>query len=119
MIEAKDLRIGNYVMLADKGLYQIDCGHDIDEIDGFPEGDTYCEPIPLTEKWLIDLGAQRIAGWDDMVFYRVTNGNLCADVQVLSDGFENDMDKLIFSVHEYQNYIYSTIGKELTLNKKP
>ena len=59
MIQASELRIGNYVELQDKGIYQIDSGHDIDELDSFPEGDIYCSAIPLTEEILLRLGAQK------------------------------------------------------------
>lgn len=59
MIDPKELRIGNYVKLQDKGVYKIDCGHDIDEIDS-SYGTDYCKPIPITEQYLLDFGFEMV-----------------------------------------------------------
>lgn len=55
-MRAEELRIGNWVYLPSKGKdYQIDSGHDIDEIES--SGDAI--PIPLTEEWLLRFGFYR------------------------------------------------------------
>ena len=56
MIKATELRIGNYVNLEDKGVYQIDSGHDIDEIDSFPNEEEYSKGVNITEDSLSLIG---------------------------------------------------------------
>jgi hypothetical protein len=126
MIDAKELRIGNYFYDRGGKLLCLDYWDlnnkmcmSYDPYHPFTEYPEYAEPIPLTEQWLIDLGAERIVGWDDMIIFRITHNKMVADVEQLDKGFENDMGMVINSVHEYQNYIRFTLGKELTKQNNP
>jgi len=49
MIKANELRIGNYVYLEDKSIFQIKKGSDIDNSDKYA-------PIPINGEWLLKLG---------------------------------------------------------------
>src|SRR3990167_529026 len=58
-MNAKELRIGNWVYLKSKQReYQIFDGHDIEEIDDAPEGFD-AEPIVLNEYWHKKLGFRK------------------------------------------------------------
>ena len=51
-LKAKDVRIGNYFKIA--GEIDVVTELETDGINSF--ADSYCEPIPLTEEWLIKFG---------------------------------------------------------------
>ncbi len=58
-MKANELRIGNFVYLKSKEkVYQIDSGHDIEEIDDAPEMFD-AKPIELTEEWLLKFGFKK------------------------------------------------------------
>lgn len=119
-MDAKELRIGNYVLLQDKGVYQIDLGHDIDEIDSFPLDDNYCQGIPLTEQWLMDFGFRKEA---DHIFLFPSNDSFrlwgfAWNLQEWSfnkngDGWDDITTPSIKHVHQLQNLYYSLTGEEL------
>lgn len=110
MIPSKDLMLGNCVyMISKQKHYIIDRGQDIDSSDDF-------NPIKATNDLLIKLGAVRIEGWDGMIFYRFTEGNNSTDLEECVDGYENDQGLKIKYLHQVQNYVYFSIGKELILN---
>jgi hypothetical protein len=108
-MDAKQLRIGNYVY-AFGTVWQVDntCFKSIERLE------TY-KPIPLTEEWAIKLGFDKCDGrnyikeigeytlrlWfheDDVYFYII-----------------NGFRKQIKYAHELQNIVYSLFDKELEL----
>ncbi len=120
MIQANELRIKNLVRYKfhDKEATIEISANDFKILEQQNEKykDRY-NPIPLTEKLLIELGAERIVGWDGMIIFRINHKNMSVDIEELEKGFENDMGMVINNVHEYQNYVFYTIGKEITKQK--
>jgi hypothetical protein len=119
--QAHELKINNWVHLKDKGYYQIDSGHDIDEISTH-EGTDYCTPIPLTEDILIKAGFYLDAGkyWKDLNFRKSKlcyfNGMLTimqsVDVIILRTP---EMQPTIY-LHQLQNLYFALTGTELIVN---
>lgn len=118
-MKASELRIGNYVLLDDKGVYQIDSGHDIDEIDSFPLDDNYCQGIPLTEQWLLDFGF--IKG--ERYFKAKEYGEegiftaMCYDLRrkefiVNSNNYDSYIVECVY-VHQLQNLFFALTDEEL------
>ena len=106
-MEAKELRIGNYL---------IHDGYFIKSysVDGFinviKNIDNY-EPIPLTEEWLVKFGFNKLEGWDDMYYFQI------GDFQIYEynvSGYEFD-DFGIKHVHQLQNLYFALTNEELTI----
>jgi len=138
-MNAKELRIGNYVNLEDKGLYKIDCGHDIDEIDSFQLGDPYCSGVPITEEWLLKFGYEywglvkenefeiykryvlyNFLGTSNHELHLIDSnygGVLYSEYVTSIDGFDRQYNGRMEFVHDLQNAVYKETGKELTINK--
>lgn len=53
-MEAKELRLGNWIYISEKGEYQIDHPHDLEELWDRDFED--CCGIVLTEEWLLKFG---------------------------------------------------------------
>ena len=117
MINANELRIGNYINVYDgvgpKYMYQV-TGYDIDEIDG--DG-TDCFPIPLTPEILEKCGAEKEHnGW-----YKIS---ICNDWSYIfwerRAGFELSVNKHsimltnIQYLHQLQNLYFALTNSELT-----
>lgn len=108
------LQIGNWVHLKDKGYYQIDSGHDIDEILGNEEG--YCTGIPLTEELIL-----KTETWDyspnKKYLYLLIDGDV-------SLSFRIDTGRVILNgkildikyLHELQNLYPFIAEEELIIN---
>ena len=134
-MEAKELRIGNYVKY--EGY---ECYREINEISKhcIKYHDSmlmpYCEApdkpvlvgIPLTEEWLIKFGFERVMPTEN--FYdndgyayelnywgriALKNGVLISDEYYFLDGLDFD----IKYVHELQNLYFSLTKKELKIKK--
>ena len=134
-MEAKDLRIGNYVhdrngklllihhwehetkvsskppYLSENGLFGNPAfGHPLTEYI------EYLKPIPLTEQWLLDFGFDKI----DILFYTKWVGDMCYEYDTQSQTLAfGQLDDFSFSidakfVHQLQNLIFALTGKELT-----
>lgn len=126
-MEARELRIGNYVTGAKGAKYNgdtvkwnigdyIECNKYCDYIDSF-------RPIPITEEWLIKLGfektnsslhenknAYQIKWWGRFV---IINDVLTPDEYYFLDGLNVD----IKYVHQLQNLYFALTGKELETNE--
>ena len=132
-MDVKELRIGNWVNLADKGDYQIDNGHEIDTIaDWFDldknelDEDQYATPIVLTEKWLINFGFTQ----QGTIFNKLhKNGLIAISIRDKSVGCYNCKDNYMRGsglnmgtvrvkyVHQLQNLYYPITGEELELTE--
>lgn len=121
MIAAKELRIGNYINdafggmvvvrgVTSKGIWIRD--------DGFPASEQAFSGIALTEKWLIDLGIEKI---DDQLYWLVKDEiaidsvMFCAFAHVKGNNYVPIVDRLRY-VHKLQNLYVDLTGKELEIN---
>jgi hypothetical protein len=128
-MEAKELRIGNWVnswrISGDWIPKQIESGKEIDFVFMQEENIIY-KPIQLTEEWLLKMGFEK----DDNYYtsYRLDEGyitvkaedndwdDLCLDVFIKTA----DMDKEFYltaieHVHSLQNLYFALTGEELTI----
>jgi hypothetical protein len=123
-MEAKELRIGNYVIEKnkEKQMYSVS-NHN---------AKNYSEiyPIPLNEKWLLDFGFEKKVFNSDIyngVEYNLElNGlilNYCDDFSLTIHlerkdfGFLPDLN-LFKNVHQIQNLYFALTGKELTIKNQ-
>jgi hypothetical protein len=126
MIQPQELRIGNYVKHNNEWSYRDD------NTDAFQwnENDWYAlgegtlflenvEPIPLTEKWLLDFGFTK-----SIAEYRLKISNDTYTAIVIDNRFDsminNDgqwcfFDANIKYVHQLQNLYFALTNKELKL----
>lgn len=111
-MDARELRIGNWVHLKDKKNYQISRGYDIEKIEDW-YGTDYCTGIPITEEILLKAGFV----WED---HGLRKKSFC--IRQYGSGFAlflaneslNFMLRLDY-VHTLQNF-FSSIGEELEIN---
>jgi hypothetical protein len=145
-MKANELRIGNYVnewWSADK-KYHVD-KIDIDLLRGIIEDWTECQPIPLTEEWLLKFGFEHLENksehFNEQIFLKDVedNGNIkTITVKILSSGYQpvtkyevlltNEYrwgEQLVgrvywkddLYVHQLQNLYFALTGEELTLKE--
>jgi hypothetical protein len=132
-MEAKELRIGNYVLInrafgmskKKEQVKKISINY-ISQLERNNNG--YIQPIPLTEEWLIKFG------FDDKLLKRIgsTDLYLQADCKELlkeygvylstdiGDGLCSDPDTFLegyFYVHQLQNLYFALTGEELTIKE--
>lgn len=125
MIEAKELRIGNYVNSEVMGIEQIN----IIGILYQNKNNQYYKPIPLTEEWLIKFGFEKDEN-KPFHFIRLEEYNL----EVMVNGFSGTLEKepnwfcsiksyahqttfQKMHVHQLQNLYFALTGEELTIKK--
>tara|TARA_R110002153_G_scaffold216657_1_gene369161 strand:- start:197 stop:601 length:405 start_codon:yes stop_codon:yes gene_type:complete len=133
-MEAKELRIGNYVNFK----FHKDCGgvkgievfvSDLEIILQNNSKSEYYTPIPLTEGWLVKFGFTCF--WDDdydnNVFSLIRSGNyddVIIDPSWVSQTecnrfviahFDYEMDLEIKHVHQLQNLYFALTNEELTI----
>lgn len=137
MIQANELRIGNYVYDLDREnpyYYTVEqirskqyCDSSeepndeiIGKIEGSKDGyyDIVPSPIPLTEEWLVRFGFDtfRSINSDPKTFY---NDRFDYGIEIYQDGsiwFEKL--RLIKHVHQLQNLYFALTGQELKLTEK-
>ena len=113
MIEVRELRVGNYVSnnvevvkLTDEDLVYL----------LIYDNQHKAEPIPLTEKWLIDFGFEKHKANG---FWFMKNG-ICISVLGVIEliSWDRQAFKLkneIKHVHQLQNLYFALTGEELTL----
>ena len=120
MIQAKELRIGNYLDSAGVLTKVVDIQRDLfyTEDDGINFKSTWCviNPIPLTEEWLVKFGfekgyskdeSNRVEGWVKDGFYLGGNYEI----------YYSDGCAIAFEVHQLQNLYHALTGEELTINE--
>lgn len=116
-MDAKKLRIGNYVIpkyaSPDVDLYIDISAEELYKMDGKVY---FFEPIPLTEQWLLDFGFEY--GHNDYTIdfklYFETNDGSWSELDVL---YEEKYIATIKYVHQLQNLYFALTGEELKLNK--
>lgn len=127
MIKPTELRLNNWVQLADMEAWHIDWPKPqepfqvtkeviedlfINENNGFSM--SFLEPIPLTGQWLLDFGFDKKEGlfekWEGNLLYSYEFGQgLC-----FGQGMEFSYDIKCDFVHQLQNLYFSLTNKELT-----
>lgn len=111
-MEARELRIGNFVYDAIENIHQITS---IDNVDlgllGCSIELRFAKPIPLTEEWLLKFGFEDdflgfgiIRIFESDFGYKIYKGHGCFDVNC-------------FYVHQLQNLYFALTQKELVYEK--
>jgi len=121
---ARELRIGNLVWLTDKKKVWEVSAHDIEEIDGNPEG---AEGIPLTKEWLAKFGLELKRkhyslnlGRELSEYVEFPKTRFCLWYGggfgwTLDEIIRNETSKSIKYVHELQNLYFALTQEELIL----
>ena len=123
-MKASELRIGNLIYVDSKLRYVFGTIYKTIQHNYHSKNSTYsenyeneCEPIPLTEEWLLKFGFEKELGWDNMVYFN-NNGMhiyLCENGKESWLEYENDI--VLKSVHQLQNLYFALTNKELIINK--
>jgi hypothetical protein len=137
-MEAKDLRIGNWVerFVKNEGFYEIKVESDIirsveyHNDYGYDDDEIYYNPIPLTEEWLLKFGFEKVVFNSDVeghgVEYRksilhqndyiIVFEDMSVGTQTFKD-FAHVVYPLKQHVHQLQNLYFALTGEELVLTK--
>jgi len=124
MIDAQELRIGNYLEHNKHGLIKVlgvkpHCDNHMIIHDDTWCYLTNCKPIPLTEQWLIDFGFEKFG--DNSSFYLG-----CYEKGFTFDRYDSTQARIwwrgrylgicqrLGSVHQLQNLYFALTGKDLT-----
>lgn len=124
-MEAKELRLGNYIECFKKyakGIHTVDLSTFSNVIYDEEEKNNLFKPIPLTEEWLVKFGFEKVyessfrVKYDYMRDFRFgydVNKALKNTPEGVS--FRGDNYTNIKHVHQLQNLYYALTGKELIL----
>lgn len=113
MIEAKELRVGNYFKWSE--FASMGVGVDIITKENHYIYEGFKEPIPLTEEWLLKLGFEYVSIYDSYIkqtgqrefILRKRDFVLCdIDIRVQPK-----------YVHQLQNLYFALTGEELTITE--
>ena len=114
-MEAKELRIGNYVKSPSGNVIEIEDGLSLDFLKGYTS-------ILLTEEWLVRLGAElkKIVGMGNEYNIELREVEISWDkltgVTVFILGtLESFCVSYIEYVHQFQNFCFALTNKELTI----
>lgn len=114
MIDARELRIGNYVThnhpIGMKLQAIITNGCDIDLYEEL-------EPIPLTEEWLLKFGFEQIGSTIYINIGSIEIGTISNGKRFYIQIRSENVTLPIKSVHELQNLFFCLCGKELVLQE--
>lgn len=120
MIDARELRLNNYIFDLAGGVCQVR-GYTKGGInitgDGWPAPQDAFAPIPLTEEWLEKFGFKKIN--------HIHNGELWSHTTIKLNWYPNGMVELrgaagwnrIEHAHTLQNLYFALTGTELTIKK--
>ena len=119
-LESRELRIGNWVSMAQYGVQQIS-SYNIYKLNlmelGTKVADYYylIEPIPLTEEWIVKFGFY-FAGHEKRTFLQVyvKDG---VKLRLSNSGILYYQNIPIKTVHRLQNLYFALTGEELTLKQ--
>lgn len=115
MMEARELRIGNYYDFSHSGQIEQITGKDIYDFESDPIDDIYY-PIPLTEEWLLKFGAHKER--DKWIYDRFKLFYFESyDYWYVTDHIDNTYITKLNYVHEWQNLFFTLNRRELTLNE--
>lgn len=136
-LTAKELRMGNYVLDRGDKIIRIDWWETLNKacmdmnINGqkvhpLTENVEYCQPIPLTEQWLLDFGFIKDGNghwWKNLVTHYlelIEMNKWFFPVFVELPELSNEQEQRvglprIGSVHEMQNLFFALTGEELTI----
>ena len=111
-MEAKDLRIGNLAAMY-KGDVFILKARDLVDLD-MGNGLLNCEPIPLTEDWLLKFGL-KFSGYnmEDKAIYKIDDEVWIVQNIVTKQFYLNEYERELKHVHQLQNLYHSLTGEEL------
>ncbi|OQB12773.1 MAG: hypothetical protein BWY15_02067 [Firmicutes bacterium ADurb.Bin193] len=121
MIRATELRIGNivdlHIEIFDRWVNgRVLSSNDIQCI----ESGATCNPIPLTEEWLVKFGFEYRSGWEDSwhkypigLYFNPYKSGVCLE-QIWEKLVENDLVNIQY-VHQLQNLFFALTGNELEL----
>lgn len=110
MIQANELRIGNFVNHF--GVTVINAGM-IVEFDNHPNR---INPIPLTEEWLMKFGFEEYCGgWENNIRLEYVPEMSC--YQFDTDGGRIIQTRPIIYIHQLQNLYFALTGKELEIKQ--
>ena len=116
MIDAKELRIGNYISFGNN-IHSVNIIKQFENTNAINElNQDMIKPIPLTEEWLIKTGSERI----DEETYNYDRFTLWWK-KAYSYWYIVDKDELTYLtkiefVHEWQNFVFIMNGEELQKN---
>lgn len=138
-MNAKELRVGNFVEIDNKEYHPLlsgkvcqvigiksqisryfpDSKHTVEvaiNLSMYSQWEEFVKPIPLTEEWIEKLGA------NDLGYFYVGTGNAYNSNPIDPNGFYFGIDEeggieicRVNYVHQLQNIVYVITGKELTL----
>lgn len=105
-MEAKELRLGNYVY--NGGIISLD----IEMLYAFNECLYDLQPIPITEQWLLDLGFKAKKAYNRTFYYADSFNEWKV---IYQDGLIKRNGKVIKHIHQLQNLYFALTGQELKL----
>lgn len=116
-----EVRIGNWVKspIEYSGGEEVVIGHLGVDKDGYNHYIDHCNPIPVTEDWLVRFGAY----WSgDQLLLNIGVFQLSSFLPMLPGGeyrmcFKDIFIKEVKYVHELQNLYFALTGKELVLSQ--
>ena len=121
MINAKELRIGNYCFFGKDFKGQ----NILSKIDSIIDPINSHDPIPLTEEWLLRFGFLKRKTLSHPYFFIEIDDHVIMDIGLSGtvtieayDGHEIFIPADIKFVHQLQNLYFALTGKELTINNK-
>jgi hypothetical protein len=105
-MEASELRLNNYV-LEDGDVVLLDTNYDLFKCLVNVDRGIGFEPIPLTEEWLLKLGAKRD---------KIDNTYYLSELEIMLPNFfryKTSIIRRIKYVHQLQNLYFALTGEEL------
>lgn len=127
MIQANELRIGNYVYTPKVDVRQVS-GVTQTQIHTLITGCSFSEihfvqmeidPIPLTEEWLLKFGFERneelVHEMHPWIDYTLKGIRIQMPFFTFNFGDEDEQDIDVHHVHQLQNLYFALTGTELTL----
>jgi len=118
MIQAKELRIGNYLDAAGETEIVTEIYEDYFYTKSCKSTWALIKPIPITKEWLIDFGCQYIDDHEYIIKDDLILENEYTDKGVWNFCTEHSWITEIKYIHQLQNLYFAITGKEL-IKQKP
>ncbi len=127
MMEARELRIGNYVLVKERDDFSFQVNED--SISNFAKGTLEIRAIPLTEEWLVRFGFEKSdinidEDQEESCFYtKEFNQHGMKREFIVNDIYNSahftladiDLTVEIEYIHQLQNLYFALTGQELIL----